>query len=132
MLSHSTGMIAALSLPFFQCLQSPNASCSTLIIIIILTIACGAYFSVAPVIIAEALPVQTRCISYAVFYSIPAAIVSSFAPFISTWVIGVDPIYIGYSIIFLAICSILSLRLLDEPTNLYNKIKVYSYEFLKP
>ena len=131
LISHSIATIAPLSLPFFQSLQA-EASYSILIVVILLTISCGAYFSVTPLIIAESLPVQYRCISYAIFYSVPAAIVSSIAPFISSWAIDIDPIYMAYGIIVLAVCSMLSLKLLDEPINQYSKIGIYSYEFLKP
>ena len=98
----------------------------------LLTISCGAYFSVTPTIIAESLPVKSRCITYAIFYAIPSAIVSGIAPSISSWFISVNPVYISYVIIFLAICSMISLRLLDEPITVYSKLNVYSYEFLKP
>jgi MFS transporter, MHS family, proline/betaine transporter len=131
MISHSIVIIAPLSLPFFQPLQS-EANYGVLVIAILLTISCGAYFSVTPLIIAESLPIQYRCISYAIFYSVPAAIVSSVTPFISHWAIDINPVYISYVIIILAVCSMLSLKLLDEPINRYNKISIYSYEFLKP
>lgn len=131
LISHSIATIAPLSLSFFQSLQS-EASYSILIVVILLTISCGAYFAVTPLIIAESLPVQYRCISYAIFYSVPAAIVSSIAPFISSWAIDIDPMYMAYAIIILAVCSMLSLKLLDEPINQYSKINIYSYEFLKP
>lgn len=131
MISHSIAIISALSVPFFQSLQSV-ASYNILIIAVLLTISCGAYFSVTPTIIAESLPVKSRCITYAIFYAIPSAIVSGIAPSISSWFISVNPVYISYVIIFLAICSMISLRLLDEPITVYSKLNVYSYEFLKP
>ena len=130
-ISHSILVISALSIPFFQSLQSA-ASYSALIVSMLLAISCGAYFSVTPTIITESLPITSRCINYAIFYTIPAAIVSGTSPFLSGWLISLNPIYISCMTIILAICSIISLRSLDEPMIIYGKLHKYSYEFLKP
>ena len=130
-ISHSILTISALSIPFFQSLKSiPNYT--TLIVAMLLAISCGAYFSVTPTIIAESLPTKSRCITYAIFYTIPAAIISSISPFLSNWFIKLDPIYISYVTIWLAISSIISLKSLEEPLYIYGKLSKYSYEFLKP
>jgi MHS family proline/betaine transporter-like MFS transporter len=130
-ISHSILIISALSIPFFQSLQSVP-SYTTLIVAVLLAISCGAYFSVTPTIIAETLPTKSRCINYAIFYTIPAAIISGITPFLSNWFIKTDPIYLSYVTIGLAISSIISLRLLEEPLYIYGKLPKYSYEFLKP
>lgn len=130
-MSHSVLIISALSIPFFQSfLFAPNYT--TLIVSMLLAVSCGAYFAVTPTIITELLPTKSRCTNYAIFYSIPAAITSGVSPFLFNWLLSLNPIYISYMTIILAICSIISLKSLEEPTTIYSKLHKYSYEFLKP
>lgn len=130
-MSHSILIISSLSISFFQSLQY-TGNFTTFIIAILLAISCGAYFSVTPTIIAEILPIRSRCTSYAIFYTIPAALISGISPFLANYLIKIQPIYVSYVIIALAIPSIILLRILEEPLYMYSKLPKYSYEFLKP
>ena len=130
-ISHSLAAISALSIPFFQSLQSV-ANYNTLVVAVLLAISCGAFFSVTPTIVAESLPTRSRCINYAVFYAVPAAIMSAISPFVSAFLISINPTYIAYVIILLAMVAIFCLKSFNEPIELYSKLNKYSYEFLKP
>lgn len=130
-ISHSILITSTLSVSFFGSFQN-TANFNTLVIAILLAISCGAYFSVAPTIVAEILPSKSRCTNYAIFYSIPAALISGISPFLANYLISIQPAYLAYVTISLAIPSIILLSMLEEPLNIYNKLHKYSYEFLKP
>jgi hypothetical protein len=57
---------------------------------------------------------------------------SAISPFLSALLISINPTYIAYVIILLAIAAIFCLKSFDEPTEVYRKLNKYSYEFLKP
>jgi MHS family proline/betaine transporter-like MFS transporter len=129
--SFSLLAIFGLSLRFFQSLNTAN-SFNDVVIAILLAVSCGGYFAVAPTIIIESLPSKARCICFALFYTIPAAIVSGVTPYLTSWLIALNPIFITYAIIVLGIAAHLALRVFNEPVLTYKRLPKYSYEFLKP
>jgi len=82
----SSAALVASAYPFMVAINSGNAY-AFIIMQLLISIPCASYYSVSSVILTELFPIQIRCTTLSIVFSIAASLASGFPPLIANWLV---------------------------------------------